>query len=262
MDDDFNTVDELNKEKDKVQHDVPLAVKLGIPALIIALAVAGYFVYGMYQSNKTLDTPVSPQLVVSEDDLFEEKLSPIAHDFESMIKTSGAASALPIEEDALISDGAILVKLSDSFEILTRNVDQINLGIGQAKDDRSLLSEEIKRSLILVSSLRNDLIDLKKEMSALSDTVATQSKKITQTFSPKKKPIKRSVRPPFTLLSIDQWGGKNSAVIGISNKTLITNVGDIRSGWRIDSINHPDCIRVVRVSDAIATNVCRSGERR
>lgn len=258
MNDIDNTADVPDIKKDEVQHDMPLAIKLGLLGLIVTLAVAGYFGYGLYQSNKTLDDHVS--LVVSEEYFSEEKAQSTIRNIENMITTSEGALTLPVE-DAAANDGEAIVKLSDSFDGLARNVDEVNLVISKAKDARLLLSEEIKHNHMLVSLLKNDLIDIRKEMSVLSDTVASQSKKATQSLRAKKT-VKRAVRPPFALLSIDQWGGKSSAVIGLSGKALIANIGDIRSGWRIDSINHPDCIRVVRISDAIATNVCRGGGER
>lgn len=262
MSDANNTVDtpadipEINK--DEVKHDIPLAIKLGLPVFLITIVIGGYFGYGMYQSAKSSSDSIIndesfPEINAPADDYIIENTEPL------IVGTN----ALPVE----VIDDEVIVKLEESFDGLARNVDEVNLIISHAKDDRLSLNEKIKRNYMLNAELRNYWIDTNMELSALKDLVASQSKKITALSSKaKKKVAKRRILPPFTLLSIDQWGNKNSAVLEMSisgeTETSIANIGDIHAGWRIASINLPDCIKVIRLSDGIATNLCREGERK
>ncbi len=256
MNDANNAVDMLadipEVKESEVKHDIPLAIKLGLPAFLIAIVIGGYFGFGMYQSAKpSNDSMINdesfPEINILADDYIIESAEPLIVDMD----------ALPVE---VIDDEAI-VKLGESFDDLARNVGAVNLDINKAKDARLSLSEQINNNHILTASLKNDLNDIKEEMSVLTNLVASQSKKLSVlSLKANKKVAKRRIQPPFTLLSIDQWGSENSAVLEISGATSIASIGDVRAGWRIASINLPACIKAMRLSDGIVADLCREGD--
>ncbi len=256
MNDIDNTADVPDIKKDEVKHDIPLAIKLGLPVFLVAIVIGGYFGYGLYQSNKSSSGSIIsdesfPEINALADDYVIESKEPLIVDMD----------ALPVE----VIDDEVIVKLGESFDGLARNVDEVNLIISHAKDDRMSLNEKSNLNYLLIAELKNHWIDTNKEITMLKDLVASQSKKITALSSKaKKKVAKRKIRPPFTLLSIDQWGNKSSAVLEISisgkTETSIVNIGDIHAGWRIASISLPACIKAVRLSDGIAANLCRTGD--
>ena len=155
-------------KKDEVKHDIPLAIKLGLPVFLIVIVIGGYFGYGLYQSAKySSDSIISdesfPEINALADDYIIENTEPL------IINTD----ALPVE----VIDDEVIVKLGESFDGLARNVDEVNLVISKAKDARLSLNEKINHNHILVASLKNDLNDFKEEMSVLTNLVASQSKK-------------------------------------------------------------------------------------
>ncbi len=263
MSDVNNTVDvsaDIPEVKEtEVKHDIPLAIKLGLPVFLVAIVIGGYFGYGLYQSVKSSsDSIISdesfPEINVLADDYIIESTEPLIVDMD----------ALPVE---VIDDEAI-VKLGASFDGLARNVDEVNLIISHAKDDRLSLNEKINNNNDAIDSINNSLSGIQEEVAKLHALYASLSSLAKKTavlsLKAKKKVTKRAIRPPFTLLSIDQWGNKNSAVLETSTsgetETSIVNIGDIRAGWRIASINFPACIKAVRLSDGIAANLCRTGD--
>ena len=164
MNDANNAVDMLadipEVKESEVKHDIPLAIKLGLPAFLIAIVIGGYFGFGMYQSAKpSNDSMINdesfPEINILADDYIIESAEPLIVDMD----------ALPVE---VIDDEAI-VKLGESFDDLARNVGAVNLDINKAKDARLSLSEQINNNHILTASLKNDLNDIKEEMSVLTN---------------------------------------------------------------------------------------------
>ncbi|MEW8046502.1 MAG: hypothetical protein AB2805_08435 [Candidatus Thiodiazotropha sp.] len=68
--------------------------------------------------------------------------------------------------------------------------------------------------------------------------------------------IAQHVLPSFSLLSIDRWGGQESAVLMLGKKISTAVVGDTRAGWTIKSFSRPGCIDVKRDIDNQLSTVC------
>jgi len=136
---------------------------------------------------------------------------------------------------------------------------------------KSILDEQgldiTQLSETLTRLKQEELSNLQNQMSSISDELKNIHSSVNKQYADLKTAYKKSssqtnnqpTRPPFKLLSIDVWGGKTSAVIFMQNKTSFAEVGDERAGWRIESIDRPNCIVTRNTVSNKRINVCMKG---
>lgn len=241
-------LDKGNDAPTERKHSVPVGVKYGLPVFIVVISLIGYFVYLSFSDPKP-DTG----LVFEQEEIVDIALQE---------PPAILSSPVPVMDAGRTS----IDNLESSLQTLKIRVDETVSLLSKQQDDVSHQNDSIQQIMLDLESNRALMADLglvidtmNAGLNDLKGRVDNNNQHIHQlTNKRKRQPVKaRKVRPAFNLLSIDQWGGLDNVVLELQNATTMAVVGDIRAGWAIRSIQRPDCIEVVRVSDEAKATVCR-----
>ncbi|VAW60972.1 hypothetical protein MNBD_GAMMA08-312, partial [hydrothermal vent metagenome] len=160
------------------------------------------------------------------------------------------------------SSNEVIINLNHQIKTLENALIEISNNNKNLRMRENVISEKMDKLNRLVNSINNkSLKNINDEISILKNKLTSVSKSVSSNQNriyrfTKKHPN----RPPFILLSIDQWGNNYSAVLELNGESSTASVGDVRAGWRISEIIKPNCITAIRLSDANKTKICRTGD--
>lgn len=226
-------------------HAVPAGVKYGLPAFVLVIALMGYFVYQTFT-----DSSAEEALVFEPEEIID-----IASQ-ESPVRLS------PSIPDRNLADRASVDSLKEKVRTLEKALSDSSAQFTEQRQAVDHQDNSIQQVLTRLEANSKSMAELAAAINGLSarldvieGSVDNNNQRILQlTRRHKRQP---RVRPAFNLLSIDQWGGRDSVVLEMQDTTTMAAVGDVRAGWAIQSINRPNCIDVVRLSDKATATVCR-----
>ncbi len=243
---DDDVVFEEGVEKSK-PSPMPASIKYGLSGLGVFIFVVILSVTFMTGSEDSDD--------INEDEFAElvDSNSVVTH--VASIKPPNATKHIDNVDGRVISD------LKETVNKLQSNVDSYQTALNGYKrivDEQSIKLNQFDEMFTgirqqSITPLSNQVAALKKKLSDLNNIVGKNKSHINR-FT-KKGPS----RPPFLLLSVDEWGNQLSAVLELNGRQSIASEGDIRAGWKINQILKPNCIRAVRLSDRKKAKVCRTG---
>lgn len=238
-------LDAEDEDRDLPKHSVPAGIKYGLPVFGLVVVLLGYAVYLAFSGSSPEEA-----LVFEQDEMIDiAGQEPIARP-PKPVPVNNLVDMSTI--DSLKSELETLAgTVSDSASLISKQTETVDL---QNKRIQQVMAS-LDNNQTLLSELTSVIDDLNTRLKGLEGSVGNNSQQINQLTSQRKRQPR--ARPDFNLLSIDQWGGQDSVVLELQNSTTMAAVGDIRAGWTIESIDRPNCISVVRLSDKAKARVCR-----
>lgn len=236
-------IDEMleNKTEDKVSDidvaensGIPGYVKYGIPLFAMTLILGVVSLYWVFSSNEkesseVIDVKPEANTYLSEPHIIEQDSDFIP------------ASANEPSDNVVISHLSGVDSLADAngntandrFSSIEKHIDaienKIELLIREVGlSDRKL--ESLKKSISQNEDLErlvSQVTSISERLSSLEGRFASEIKNVN-----KYRQYKRDV-PPFSLVSIDQWGGSYSARVLHSGREIVMEQGDVLHGWLI-----------------------------
>jgi len=245
--------DELVDHVDQTQHNkmpVPAMIKFGLPALIaLVLVTAGLGASYFISTDKEPDAEIAA---------------------ESMFEIGGAS----IESNTHTPNTNASAN-DERLSYIEADINSIESLLPSLQQDYSNLQADFEKAIASLSSRDKDLNELRISLSEITDTLipglsVTDKRQAVMLADLRAESIKNKQlinqsknqkieTPPFTVVSIDEWGGVASAVIIMDGRSTVASIGDVRSGWRIINIVQPDCIHVMRVNGTKTMNICGVG---
>jgi len=265
MNDKTNTddiTDAINHSHDSVSNgdseSLPSPSKA--PKALIALASVVGLIVSIAYITMSSDTSGTVDPVFSEEELSELVGSDqVAH--AEIVNTTDISLDANTLDGKAISDSDVnefKTKLSDLEKIVAdqatiidnykSTIDGVNVRLDQFNE--TIGSIEIGA----INPIEKKISVISKDISKLNALAGDNKRKINKIT--KKGPGK----PPFSLLSIDLWGSKASAVLEFNGKESIASIGDVRAGWKISHIiKSQSCIKAIRVKDSKVAKLCQAG---
>jgi len=248
------SADAADTEKSETNKPpVPPLIKFGLPALVIIVLVI---------------TGVVTNYIISDDDA-----GPVQAVSPNSFKIGGA----PIEPGAHApATGApVPFPVDEQLSGIESDIDTLRLIIAPLQKSNAELQTQVTTLYETVTERDRQLDELRSMLISLTDntipSLVIADKQHTKTLNALQGSIDKNKRridqatqrkaetPPFTLLSIDEWGAMTSAVLEMNGKTTVASVGDVRAGWRITKIVRPDCVHAVRVTGRKTVKICGTG---
>jgi hypothetical protein len=236
-------IDEMleNKTEDKVSNidtaenrGIPGYVKYGIPLFAMTLLLGVVSLYWVFSSNEkesgeVVDVKPEANTYLSEPHIIEQDSDFIP------------ASANEPSDNVVISHLSGIDTLADAngntandrFSPIEKNIDaiekKVELLIREVGLSDSKL-ESLKKSI----SQNDDLELLVSQVASISERISSLEGRFTSEIKNvnRYRQYKREV-PPFSLVSIDQWGGSYSARVLHSGREIVMEQGDVLHGWLI-----------------------------
>lgn len=190
-------------------------------------------------------------------------VTPIPEDIVTRAKA--ASSVAPGDANAAPELGQVkfsLERLEDRLRDVESTLANAQPSIRGTVAETKRLDAEVQRIAGELGRVSASLAELVAAVDEFGVRLAVQDEQ-AEKFS---RHIERSRRmsatrregPAFSLLSIDRWGGEESAVLDLDGRITTASVGDSRAGWTLRSIHRPGCIDVERDSDRKSASVCIS----
>jgi hypothetical protein len=150
----------------------------------------------------------------------------------------GSVRALEIKiahlEKLRYEDSKAFGVLTDDNHALHTTILEQQKRIDSLKRNVGTIANQLPTLVDGQSTLKNRLVSLTNLVLANEQTLASINKQ-------------REGHPPFILLSIDEWGNADSAVLELQGEISTASPGDILAGWRIKKLAKPNCVYVSRV---------------
>ena len=236
----------------KTRYQTPALIKFGLPVLMVIIFSAGLVAYLMLSIDSDDSTPAL------DDNSFEIGGAPIepgahapATGAPAIFTTDEQLSGIESDIDAL---RLLIAPLQQSNAELQNRVNTLTDALAERDSQMSNLHTIL---LDVANNTVPSLMAADKQHDAALDDVRARTNKNKRRIEQVTK--RKAESPPFTLLSIDEWGATTSAVLEIGNKTSVASVGDVWAGWRIVKIVRPDCIYVARVAGGQSIKICGTG---
>ncbi len=244
---------EINEEE--IDHNVvprkgiPLGVKIGMAGAVLFSVVAVLVVANIRNTDDNKKAFAGSEIVKLNNTNDASRDAVDEKNKKGLVKKS-------LVDDTIISE---LVEMDKKISDLVSSVELVSNDNAVLKSYDNHIENQIGSIEKSLKSINDTTIN---EMAIKLDVLAVNLDKLTKSVNYNKNKIHkitklRPNRPPFMLLSIDQWNGVSSAVIELNGESTQTTIGDIRAGWRISSFIRPNCINVVRLSDSEKAKVCR-----
>ncbi|MCF6256144.1 MAG: hypothetical protein L3K25_07560 [Gammaproteobacteria bacterium] len=230
---------------------VPAFIKFGLPALIVGIfIVAGIGINFFMSNNKDVDP--TPSFDGGDFQIGGAPIQPGAH-----APAMGAPAILSRDEQLSSIESDV-----DNLRLLISSLQKNNAELQNQIDATSMeRNEQIAdlRSRLMDATVNTipSLASIDKEHASTLNTLQTQIKTNKRRIDQATK--RKAESPPFTLISIDEWGSTTSAVLEMDGKSTVASVGDVRAGWKITKIKRPDCIYATRVADNKSVTICGAG---
>lgn len=246
---------------------VPTGIKVlfGGFALAVVFAILGFTMFTGSESETVENGGYIDPVVLANGKQIKEALleSNKGMDSTSASLNDVENSSLPSFEKPFINNSTEEYSNSDSSESAAVGSELTKLK--SILDEQGLDITQLSETLTRLK--QEELSNLQNQMDSISDDLKNIHSSVNKQYADLKTAYKKSsshtnnqpARPPFKLLSIDVWGGKTSAVIFMQNKTSFAEVGDERAGWRIESIDRPNCIVTRNTVSNKRINVCMKG---
>ncbi|MEN8168121.1 MAG: hypothetical protein ABFR65_11675, partial [Pseudomonadota bacterium] len=161
-----------------------------------------------------------------------------------------------------VADKGSVERIDENIQTLEQTLQQTSTLVTKQRDAVARQGSSIQEVVTRLEQSRALIAEYSSQIDALNQRIATleahvgkNSERLRQIRT--KATRKRQARPAFQLLSIDQWGDRDSAVLELQDTTTVVAVGDTRAGWSIQSIQRPNCIGVIRLSDQAKAKVCK-----
>jgi len=234
-----------------------LQVKRGLTlfALFVLLVVSCVVPFLLPQAEEDGTLPVAATDALG--------VTPIPAD---IVKRAKEISSVPSDEvDSVIETGQV----KSSLEHLEGRLHDLESALaGTQPDIRGAVAEtrrldaEVRRIGGELDRVSASLTELVATVDEFGVRLAAQDEQ-TERFSrhlerSRKTSAARRGGPAFSLLSIDQWGGEESAVLDLNGRITTASVGDSRAGWTLLSIRRSGCIDIERESDGKQASICIS----
>jgi uncharacterized protein YoxC len=242
----------------KTVHPIPPVIKWGLILFVpLVIFVAAYVVvFGLSIDNS------NDRDVVTSAHADALDVTPIP---DTIVRRSGAhetaqsivnASASPVLADVRSSIESLDSRVRTVENELNNTLPAIRAKVtdSQSQDVQvRRLSDELKD----VNAALHELVSTVDELSVRLAAQDEQVNKLSQRFERVRKASRsHNAIPAFSLLSIDRWGGRDSAVLDLNGQITTASVGDSRAGWTLQAIRRPGCIDVERDKDRKSASVC------
>jgi uncharacterized protein YoxC len=251
----------LTHSKVKTFHSVPPYIKWGLVSFVFIVIFIGIYVVVLFQQDDkennsvngdnaaVVDSTANDKVPTTPDDIAKrahrDKAAPSPHNYTPPSTQRNVKTTSEAIENRMSS---IEEKLNDAISLIQSS-------------DPDVINKDVQRISEELSSLAVSLNELVSSVDELAVRLSAQEGKITKLSSRFKSSRKatstKHVRPSFSLLSIDRWGDRYSAVVELDGLITTASIGDIRAGWALMAIDS-SCIDVERVKDRKAASVCIS----
>jgi archaellum component FlaC len=234
------------------KHGMPVGIKYGLFGLLFLISVVGTVVIMAFSEPE----PVEETLVFDQ-----EAMTDIAsHEPLAVAPLTPVTPVEHVRDD--VADKDSVERLDKNIHTLEQTLQQTSTLVTKQRDavarQGSSIQEvaaRLEQSRALITEYARQVVALKERLATLEAHVGQNSDQLRQIKT--KATRKRQARPAFQLLSIDQWGDRDSVVLELQDTTTVAAVGDTRAGWSIQSIQRPNCIGVIRLSDQAKAKVCK-----
>ena len=246
-------LDDVADNRPQHQSAMPAGIKYGLMGLSFLVIVVGIVVFNAFSQPD----------VVEETLVFDQAtLSDIANQASPVARPALPVATVPVPAEQVSGEDAETVKRLDAMVLtLQQALDQSSSWVAKQRDAAARQGsgiQEVKVSLeqsrALLTETTRQMDELKARLATLESHVGQNRDRLQQLKT--KATRKRQAGPSFQLLSIDRWGDRDSVVLGLQDKTTVAAIGDSRAGWSIQSIEPPNCIGVVRLTDQTQAKVC------
>ncbi len=236
------------------QATIPPGIKTGLLGLLFVVFVVGTVVVMVLTPSDPVEETVvfdeaSLSDIASQEPLVDTPLialdpDPGFVDKDSVEKTQSVErldEKILALEQALHQSSSLITMQRDAVARQGNSIQEVMANLEQS---RAWVTESARQ----IDVLKERLATLEAAVGQNSDQLRLIKTKATR---------QRQARPSFQLLSIDRWGGQDSVVLALQDQTTVAAIGDTRAGWSIQSIDRPNCIGVIRLSDQAKAKVCK-----
>lgn len=247
---------------------IPPAIKYGLPVLLIALVLGGFlFAQSFFEATNddvaglgptpssfdSVDAAAPGGALSSAVDQVARANTHDATDVSDEVVTDDAGDDVTGIESSLMQINSVLSGLDDRLTALQTQFSSL---AAEAKRTSARIADLDGRADVLAESLsavQSASGSLRKALSSVKHQVGRNTKAL------RVKARKAASRPPFQLVSVDEWGGELSAVLEFAGKSAVASVGDSPAGWTIRRIDPAGCITAVRATEpsSAPVKVCR-----
>lgn len=247
----------------KAVPPMPTAFKYGLPLLLLVIVCGGLFLSYFLSSGDNEGDEIAAADPVYSLGGGGAELTGASPDAYSESQGAGPTNDL----DLLSGLSVRLDDVESSLGRLRNSVSTIDTPLAGVKSHLASLELESER----VSGLSSQFGKQLENLESLTATLQTTTSGIRQDLSRLQGRVNKNTRalkakaqrvvsrPPFRLVSVDEWGGEYSAVLEMSGASSVASVGDSRAGWVIRRIDRSGCILVTRIDKPSmkAVKVCK-----
>ncbi len=248
---------------------IPSGIKfmLGGVVVVIVLVITGVFLFTGSENNTVL-----------EDDMYIDPVSLVnGKKIKENLEDKGVVNAENLADDLIGS-----TEVTPSFDKPDLNNSITANNISKSIEPSQGVNKELQKLKSLLDEQGIDISQLNETLSRFKDEEFGKMSQQIQMISGEIENIEKLVnkhykelksvhkktsiklnrlpnKPPFKLVSIDVWGGQTNAVILMNGKTSFAGVGEERAGWKIVSIDRPNCITTRNTVNNKRKKVCKKG---
>lgn len=165
--------------------------------------------------------------------------------------------------DRILDIESVVEPLRESMSGISAGLTDAQTRLGAMESVASELSGQITRLDSQLSSLSGAVSSLQSGTDGYRKDLARLTKRVDQHARTLKARAQRAAgRPPFRLVSVDEWGGEYSAVLEMAGSSTVASEGDQRAGWTVTRIDRSGCIFVARDGSPSSqpVRICRERE--
>lgn len=202
--------------------------------------------------SQTLQPDVAKQDRV---EVLNQEVSPSNTAFEELraqindltAKSSAFSDTLQLIEAHQTKLDSITTDLDQRIErkLQHESATQPDKSLDELKTQVSQLSERISAINADILNLKKQPVGLAQQVTSLRNTLKSQTEQLQQLGQ-----ARLQARPPFQINGVMVWGNSQTAQIG----SQAFNVGDVLSGWRIESIS-AQSVGVKQLSDGLTVTI-------
>ncbi len=228
---------------------VPNAVKFGLPALFIGLVASLYLVVTAVSDGTTVEDvagfPLSGKPAVVDPAVNRHAIEPDVVEVDSMYmpdlpdRVGESTTEHHNADDTKPLPGYSFEAMNDRFHTIEQSIAGITARLETLAANFERLPS-VDTSNIAQDEVDNAITTFQAQLDALQQQVSGHSSFIHNTEK------QQAETPPFSLLSVDQWGGQYCAVLSMAGKDAFAYQGDIRAGWLIKEFVSTTRIRVCK----------------
>lgn len=192
--------------------------------------------------QKIKDAKDGVDMRIVEQDITEDVTTPPG-DLAVIEKISELSTAVSATNTATDSNRQVIVSLGKTVRNIDEAVTMFGVQVNGFEKKLTDSSDLNKQYIEKIAKLERALKKIESDAKATSKRINTMSKQTSK-------------GPPYSLVSIDKWGGVDNVMVEFKGHIEPLMIGDSKSGWTLDKIENHNCVEFSNKNNRNNTTLC------